>query len=67
MDDLTTAQLVSIIGPLVFIQLLLLIIALLVCIRAKETQGPRWMWILLILFGSFIGSILFFVMGRRTS
>ena len=65
MDQLTNTQLWTILGPVLALQLLLMIIALVVCIRAEETRGPRWMWVLIILFGNLIGSILFFIFGRK--
>ncbi|UVI31329.1 PLD nuclease N-terminal domain-containing protein [Paenibacillus spongiae] len=65
MDQLTNPQLWAIIGPVVALQLLLMIIALVACVRAEETRGPRWMWVLIIIFGNLIGSILFFIFGRK--
>ncbi|MFD0715942.1 PLD nuclease N-terminal domain-containing protein [Paenibacillus sp. GCM10027626] len=67
MDHLSNTQLVSIIAPIVLLQVVLMIIALVVCIRAEETNGPRWMWLLIIVCGSLIGSILFFIIGRRST
>jgi len=67
MDGLFDSQLLMIIAPIAALQLLLAILALVVCIRAEETRGPRWMWVLIILFGSLIGSILFFTLGRRSA
>lgn len=65
MDQITNSQLWAIIGPVVALQLLLMIIALVACIRAEETRGPRWMWVLIIIFGNLLGSILFFIFGRK--
>ena len=67
MNEWTTRQLLIIVGPLALISLLLLIVALVVCIRTEQTRGPKWMWIIIILFGNLMGSVLFFVMGRRSS
>ena len=67
MNDLTIKQLLTIVGPLALISLLLLILALVVCIRTEQTRGPKWMWIIIILFGNLMGSILFFAIGRRQS
>lgn len=54
-----------IITPIIVIQLVLMVTALASCIRAKETNGPKWLWILLILFVNLLGPILYFVIGRR--
>ena len=65
MDQLTNTQLWTILGPVLALQLLLMIIALVVCFRTEETRGPRWMGVLIIVFGNLIGSILFFIFGRK--
>ncbi len=50
---------------LVAVQLVLMVIALTVCIRAEKTNGPKWGWALIIMFVSLIGPVLFFIFGRR--
>lgn len=57
----------GIIAPIIVIQLILMVTALVSCIRTKETNGPKWLWILLILFANLLGPILYFVIGRRQS
>ncbi|SDD67131.1 Phospholipase_D-nuclease N-terminal [Terribacillus halophilus] len=51
--------------PIIAIQFLLLIIALISCIRAEETLGPKWAWMVIIFCISIIGPILYFVIGQR--
>ncbi|MCF2650789.1 MULTISPECIES: PLD nuclease N-terminal domain-containing protein [Bacillaceae] len=41
--------------------------ALISCIKQEETNGPKWLWILLILIVSLFGSILYFVIGRKNT
>ncbi len=55
----------GIIMPLLVIQFLLVIIALIDWIRTEETNGPKWAWLLVILFISLLGPVLYFVIGRR--
>lgn len=55
------------IAPLLILQAILTITALVSCIKQKETNGPKWMWILLILFVNLFGAILYFVIGRKNS
>ncbi|WP_174819898.1 PLD nuclease N-terminal domain-containing protein [Paenibacillus koleovorans] len=64
MNDLIDQLNWGIIGPLLVLQLLLLIVALTDCLRAKRTNGPRWLWILVIILVNTIGPILYFVLGR---
>ena len=55
----------GVIAPIIAIQLLLVIIALVSLTRAEKTNGPKWLWILIILFINIIGPVLYFVIGRR--
>ncbi|WP_053219234.1 PLDc N-terminal domain-containing protein [Virgibacillus senegalensis] len=53
------------IAPILVLQLLLMITALVSCIREEKTNGPKWLWILIILFINLIGPVLYFIVGRR--
>jgi Phospholipase_D-nuclease N-terminal len=53
------------IAPIIVLQLILMTIALISCMKEEKTNGPKWMWILLIIFISLIGPVLYFVVGRR--
>ncbi|TQS70632.1 PLDc_N domain-containing protein [Ornithinibacillus gellani] len=53
------------IAPLLVIQGLLILIALIDWLKGKSTNGPRSMWLIFIIFLSMIGPILYFVIGRR--
>ncbi|MFD0619859.1 PLD nuclease N-terminal domain-containing protein [Paenibacillus sp. GCM10027629] len=33
--------------------------------KADATRGPKWMWVLIIVFGQILGPILYFVVGRN--
>ena len=51
--------------PVVIIQLVLMITALVDLIRREHTRGPKWAWILVILLVNYLGPILYFVLGRK--
>ncbi|MGM7701379.1 PLD nuclease N-terminal domain-containing protein [Pseudalkalibacillus sp. Hm43] len=51
--------------PIIIIQLILIVVALVDLIRHKETNGPRWMWVLIILLVNLFGPILYFIFGRK--
>ncbi|MGN8647787.1 PLDc N-terminal domain-containing protein [Gracilibacillus sp. HCP3S3_G5_1] len=53
------------IAPIIVLHLILMITALVSCIREEKTNGPKWLWILIILFINLIGPVLYFVVGRR--
>jgi len=59
------ADLLKILLPILVIQLILIVAALVALVRAERTRGPKWLWALLILFGSLLGPIAFFLVGRR--
>ena len=59
------SQYIPLIAPLVIIQLILVVTALLDLKKRPATRGPRWLWVLIILFVNLIGPILYFVVGRE--
>lgn len=65
MEELLTEVNWGLITPLLVIWALLSIIALIDWVRTDETNGPKWLWLLIILFVSTLGPILYFVIGRR--
>lgn len=66
MTEMLDSQLWAIIAPLLGLQLVLILTALIVCARAVQTRGPKWMWMLIIVFGNVLGPVLFFAAGRRS-
>lgn len=55
----------AIIMPLLIIQAILIVIAGIDWIRSDQTNGPKWMWLPIILLISVIGPVLYFIFGRR--
>jgi TctA family transporter len=55
----------GVVAPLIIINLILVVLALVDLARAERTNGPKWMWVPIILFVSLIGPISYFVVGRR--
>jgi hypothetical protein len=55
----------ALVSPLIGIQVILIIIALLDLSKTEKTNGPKWMWVLIALFISIIGPILYFTLGKR--
>jgi NADH:ubiquinone oxidoreductase subunit 2 (subunit N) len=51
--------------PLIILQVILLIVALIDLVKNDDTNGPKWVWALVIVFVNIIGPILYFVFGRR--
>lgn len=57
----------ELLAPIAVLQLTLIIVAVIDFIRNKETNGPRLMWLFIILFIQIIGPILYFIIGRKQS
>ncbi len=51
--------------PVLIIELVLIVVALIDLVKREHTLGPKWMWALIILFVNFIGPIVYFVIGRK--
>jgi len=65
MDLAEIKQYIPFLVPVVLIQLVLVVSALVDLIRREQTRGPKWLWALVILFVNFIGPIIYFVAGRK--
>ena len=50
--------------PLLIVQLVLVVFALLDLSKRQITRGPKWMWVLIILFVSMIGPVVYFLVAR---
>jgi len=56
---------IPLLTPVIVIQLILLVAALVDLIRRPQTRGPKWVWVLIIVLVNFIGPIIYFVLGRK--
>ena len=50
--------------PIFLIQLALIIFPLTDLVRREQTRGPKWVWVLVILFINLIGPIVYLLLGR---
>jgi hypothetical protein len=51
--------------PIILIELVLLVIALIDLLRRNKTRGPKWGWLLAILFIQIFGPIAYLIFGRE--
>jgi len=52
--------------PIVVLQLILLIVALVDLIRREKTRFlPKWVWAIVIVLGELIGPIVYLIIGRE--
>ena len=57
----------ALIAPLFIVQAILAIVALIDIARIHATNGPKWVWVLVVLVINTIGPIVYFIFGRKTS
>jgi hypothetical protein len=62
-DDIR--PLIPFLVPILLIQLGLVIAALLDLFKREKTRGPKWLWLIIILFVNLIGPIIYFLVGRE--
>lgn len=55
----------GLVGPLLALQALLAVIGLISLAGAEKVRGPKWMWIIILLFGNLLGSVAYFTIGRN--
>lgn len=55
----------ELIVPLIVLQLILMIAALASWFKDEHVNGPKWVWLLVILFVNIFGPILYFLVGRK--
>jgi hypothetical protein len=65
MDTQELVRLIPLLAPLLVIQLALMIAALVDWARRERTRGPKWVWLVVILLGSMVGSLVYFFIGRE--
>ncbi|OJX40470.1 MAG: hypothetical protein BGO78_05605 [Chloroflexi bacterium 44-23] len=53
------------ITSLIIIHFGLFLAALIDLIKRKQTNGPKWLWVIVIIAVSVIGPILYFFIGRQ--
>jgi hypothetical protein len=58
-------QIIPFLIPIIILQLLLIVVALRDLINRERTNGPKWMWVLVILFGEIFGPIIYLLVGRE--
>ena len=51
--------------PIIVLQLGLLVFALIDLARRPKANGPKWLWVIIIVFINIIGPIAYFLVGRQ--
>lgn len=61
----TVRSLIPYLIPILILELGLIIFALRDLSRRERVNGPKWMWVVIIVLVQLIGPILYFTVGRR--
>ncbi len=56
----------GIIAPLIILQLILMLTAIISCVKDEKPISEKWIWVLIIVCISIIGPILYFIIGRNS-
>lgn len=64
-DSLTLSEALPLLLPIIAIQFILLIIAVLAWRKTTKTLGNKWIWLVIIIVIGIIGPIAFLTIGRR--
>jgi len=65
-DDMETiGEYLPFLIPILVLQLVLMIWALVDLSRREKTRGPKWLWAIIIVLGELIGPIVYFLFGRE--
>ena len=63
MEDL--GELIPLLIPIILVEIVLVVIALVDLVRRERTRGPKWAWVLVILFLNLVGPIIYLLFGRE--
>ena len=64
MEEMTSMQW-QLLAPLIVIQIILQISALVSLKKAMYVRGPKLVWVVFILISGMLGSIVYFIVGRK--
>jgi hypothetical protein len=61
----TLKELLPFLIPVLLLQLALMAVALVDLVRRERTNGPKWVWALVIVFGELLGPVVYLLFGRK--
>jgi hypothetical protein len=63
MDKLT--ELLPFLVPILLLQIVLMVVALVDLVRRERTRGPKWVWALVVVFFNILGPVVYLLAGRE--
>ena len=61
----TLNELLPFLIPVILLQIALMVVALVDLVRRERTRGPKWAWVLVIVFLNLIGPVVYLLFGRE--
>ena len=61
----TLSELLPFLIPIILLELALMAVALVDLVRRERTRGPKWVWVIVIVFLNLIGPIAYLILGRE--
>ena len=61
----TLNELLPFLIPVILLQIVLMVVALVDLVRRERTRGPKWAWVLVIVFLNLIGPVVYLFFGRE--
>jgi hypothetical protein len=61
----TLVELLPFLIPILLLQIVLMVVALVDLVRRERTRGPKWVWAVVILFFEIFGSVIYLLVGRE--
>ncbi|CAM3506342.1 PLD nuclease N-terminal domain-containing protein [Marinicrinis lubricantis] len=55
----------EIVGPVLALQFILQIVALISLWKTEDASAPKWIWAVVIVIGTLLGTVAYFIFGRR--
>jgi hypothetical protein len=58
-------ELLPFLVPILLLQIVLMVVALVDLIRRERTRGPKWVWAVAIVFFNILGPVIYLLAGRE--
>jgi len=55
----------ELVWPVLAVELVLLVVALVDCVPSMDTNGPKWLWVLLTVIVPVLGPMVYFMFGKK--
>jgi hypothetical protein len=61
----TLTELLPFLIPILLLQIVLMVVALIDLVRRERTRGPKWVWAVVVVLFNIIGPVIYLLAGRE--